>query len=192
MAKRPPSRKGRRLPLLGRQAEEADGEGEPLARIEERLERIERRMVGVVVMEDGGGAVGSPVLDDLASTFARAASEAVDRRLEDILPAVAGLHDRLSAEGRARARDPEPPSRQDLEALPGAVVSELQRVLRTLGGEFIVPEVGEPYDPLIHVAVGESPVAGPGTGLIAGVVRAGYRSARGRVVLPARVLLGRR
>jgi hypothetical protein len=191
MAKRPPSRKGRRLPLLGRQAED-QGEGEPLARIEARLERIERRISGgVEAPPPGGRHPGAAGLDDLASTFARVAGEAVDRRLEDVLPAVAGLHDRLSSETRAMARDPEPPAREDLEALLGDVVSELSRVLRTLGGQFIVPEVGEPYDPLIHVAVGESPGGGPGTGLVAGVVRAGYRSARGRVVLPARVLLGR-
>src|SRR5258705_6234909 len=78
MAKRPPSRKGRRLPLLGRQAEECGEDGEPLARIEARLERIERRIAGgVEAPPPGARHSGAAGLDDLASTFARVAGEAV-------------------------------------------------------------------------------------------------------------------
>jgi molecular chaperone GrpE (heat shock protein) len=130
-------------------------------------------------------------LDEVATSFRRAVSELIDRKLEDFLPAVAALYHRLYEESRSLAIDPDPPDREDLQMVLAGAVQDLGKILKALGGSPISPQVGEPYDPLIHLAVGEAPSPGSGEGLVAGVVRQGTKSGRGRVLIPARVLLGR-
>jgi molecular chaperone GrpE (heat shock protein) len=130
-------------------------------------------------------------IDDTAKAFGRAVADIVDRRLEEILSPVAALYQRLQEEARAFAGSA-PPTGDELKGVIEESVADLRKILKALGGDFIVPQAGEPYDPLIHLAVGETSVPGAEEGMIAGVVRPGYRSGRGRVVLPARVLVARR
>jgi hypothetical protein len=134
---------------------------------------------------------GDVDIDETAKAFGRAVADVVDRRLEEVLAPVAALYQRLQEEARAFA-GAAPPTGEELKAVIEDSVADLRKILKSLGGDFIVPQAGEPYDPLIHLAVGETSVPGAEEGMIAGVVRPGYRSGRGRVVLPARVLVARR
>ena len=130
-------------------------------------------------------------MDETAKAFSRAVSEVVDRRLEEVLAPLAAVHQRLQEESLALG-EASPPGPAEVRAAIDGSIFELGKVLESLGGSSIVPQVGEPYDPLIHLAVGEASVPGAEDGVVARVVRQGYRSGRGRVVLPARVLVSRR
>jgi len=134
----------------------------------------------------------SEEVGEVAKVFNRSLSDLVDRKVEEIMPAVAALYHRFEDELAALRADPDPPSREDLQDFLTDAAQVLGRLLQALGGAFIAPQVGEPYDPLIHLAVGEAEVDGADESMVAGVVRPGYKSGRGRVVLPARVLVGKR
>jgi len=134
-------------------------------------------------------ASAADALDETAKTFSRAVNDVVDRRTEEVIARIAPIHQMLREEALAlseTAREPDAVRGVLEEAIGG-----LARALESLGGGFIAPEVGEPYDPLIHLAVSEISIPGSEEGRIARVVRPGYRSPRGRVVLPARVLVAR-
>jgi len=113
-----------------------------------------------------------------------------DGRIDEALPCVAGLCCRLDEESRALSRDPEPPAAEDVQAILADAAGILRRVLGILGGEPVTPEVGDAYDPQVHLAVGEKPCSSAVEGRVLRVLRPGYRSGRGDVVLPARVLIG--
>ena len=98
----------------------------------------------------------------------------------------------LKDELKALREEPDLPTREYLQEFLTESLQKMGRILQDLGGGFISPQVGEPYDPVIHLAVGETEVPGAEEGTVAGVVRPGYKSSRGRVVLPARVLVGKR
>lgn len=136
-------------------------------------------------------------LEDLTASVRRAMAEAIDRKLEEAIGPAVSLYNRLREEERALAKDPSSSSAREARTVLAEAASELEKILRILGGEFIRPKAGEFYDPLIHLAVGEAKGAKPGAGrgetaVVADVVTAGYRSARGKVVCPARVLVEKR
>lgn len=136
-------------------------------------------------------------LEDLTASVRRAMAEAIDRKLEEVIGPAVALYNRLRDEERALAKDPSSLNVREARAVLAEAASELEKILRVLGGEFIRPQLGEFYDPLIHLAVGEAKGAKPGAGrgetaVVADVVTAGYRSARGKVVCPARVLVEKR
>ena len=138
-------------------------------------------------------------LDEVATSFRRALSEALDRKLEEVMAPAVALYYRLRDEARALDEERSAPAAADLKAVLADLTSDIEKVLRLLGGGFIAPERGEHYDPLIHLAVGEAAGTG-GTrsqasegaeSVVSEVVRVGYRSSRGRVVLPAKVVIER-
>ncbi|MGQ9590115.1 MAG: nucleotide exchange factor GrpE [Planctomycetota bacterium] len=136
-------------------------------------------------------------LEDLTASVRRAMAEAIDRKLEEVIGPAVSLYNRLRDEERALAKDPSSLNVREARKVLAEAASELEKILRVLGGEFIRPKLGEFYDPLIHLAVGEAKSARPGAGrgetaVVADVVTAGYRSARGKVVCPARVLVEKR
>jgi len=164
-------------------------------RVRKALALLEARLAALPSPDPGDGLEASTTggdLDEVAASFRRSVSEVIDRRLEELLPSVAGLYHRLYEESRSLSVESEPIDRQDLQLLLSDAVQETGKILKALGGSSISPQVGEPYDPLIHLAVGEAASPGTGDGLVAGVVRPGTKSGRGRVLIPARVLLGRR
>lgn len=174
------------------------GESGVLVEVEERVRKalalLEDRLAAAPPPRAADG-LESPLsggeLDEVAASFRRAVSEVIDRRLEELLPAVAALYHRLYEESRSLSIDAEPVDREDLQLVLAEAVQDTGKILKALGGSAISPQVGEPYDPLIHLAVGEASSPGTRDGVVAGVVRPGTRSGRGRVLIPARVLLGR-
>jgi molecular chaperone GrpE (heat shock protein) len=176
-------------------AEEFRVLGEIEQRIQQALEGLEKRLEGLPAQTRGAPEQPSAMdgdIDDVTASFRRALSEALDRKLEELMAPVISLRHLLADEARALAEDPAGQDPGTLREVLHDAVSKLEKILRGLGGTFIHPEVGEFYDPLIHLAVGEAPAPGEEDGVVAEVVQPGYRSGRGRVVLPARVLVGRR
>jgi len=145
------------------------------------------RAAGVEEREAAAGEV-----EDVTAAFRRAMSEAIDHKIEELIAPIAGLYHRLKDEEKTLRSDPRGMKHSDVEALIEETASELEKILRLIGGGFITPQVGEYYDPLIHLAVGEAQAQGGTVGVVAQVLRPGYKSGRGRVVLPARVLVGGR
>jgi molecular chaperone GrpE (heat shock protein) len=106
----------------------------------------------------------------------------VDRRTEALLLPVARLAAQLDRAGRTA----DSALRERLER--DARV-ELEEVLGALGLERISAAQGDELQPLLHEEVGEAAVPGLEEGLVAELVRAGYRVRGGRVLLPALVLV---
>ncbi len=158
------------------------------SRMEERLKPSPRVEPSSPPLQD----VESEDVGEVAKVFTRSVSDLLDRKLEEIIPAVAGLYYRFEDELTALREEPDLPAREYLQEFLSESLQKMGRILQELGGGFISPQVGEPYDPVIHLAVGETEVPGGQEGIVAGVVRPGYKSSRGRVVLPARVLVGKR
>jgi hypothetical protein len=131
-------------------------------------------------------------MEVVTTSFRRSMSEAIERRLEEIILPLAGLCHKLKEEARHLTESHERADFNEVNSVLADSVSELESLLRSLGGAFIAPQVGEPYDPLIHVAVGASTSGEAETNVVTKVLRPGYKSGRGRVVMPARVLVGRR
>jgi molecular chaperone GrpE (heat shock protein) len=126
-------------------------------------------------------------LDEITAAFRRAVGEALDRKLEEFLAPLVGLHGKLGEELRLLEEDSRGPKHADLKAALAGAVSELEKILRAFGGSFIAPKAGEYYDPLIHLAVAEEPSSGGAESVVARVLRPGYKT-----VLPAKVLVARR
>ncbi len=135
-------------------------------------------------------------LDDLAASVRRAMSEALDRKLEEVIAPTLSLYNRLRDEERALEKEPSSFDAKETRSVLGEAAAELEKILRLLGGDFIRPKAGEFYDPLIHLAVGEAQ-AKPGSArseatVIVEVVSPGYKSARGKVICPAKVIVGKK
>jgi molecular chaperone GrpE (heat shock protein) len=138
------------------------------------------------------GDASQDCLDEITTAFRRALGEALDRKLEEFLAPLVGLHGKLGDGLRILEEDSRGSKNGDLEATLADAVSELEKILRAFGGSFIAPTGGECYDPLIHLAVAEEPSSGGSENVVTRVLRPGYKTSRGKVVLPARVLVARR
>lgn len=139
----------------------------------------------------------APEVDDLTASVRRAMSEAIDRRLEEAIAPTVSLYNRLREEEQALAKEPSSFSVKETRAILSEAATELEKILRLLGGDFIRPKAGEFYDPIIHLAVGEATSkspgnAGSGATVVAELVSPGYKSARGKVICPAKVIVEKR
>ena len=71
-------------------------------------------------------------------------------------------------------------------------VEILDHVLALAGIQSYQARVGEAFDPLIHLAVGESRREGMADGAIVEQVQPGFRSLHGKIIVPAKVHINRR
>lgn len=115
-------------------------------------------------------------LEGAVDSLRRLLSDMIERRLETVALAVAGLR-RQTARG---------------EADPDTTVTQLDRILESLGAVRFSAEPLEIVDPLIHEVVEERDVDGIASGLVVETLRPGYRTARRRIACKAEVAVRRR
>ena len=126
-------------------------------------------------------------LDRATATFQRIVAEVVDDQLSEMLPPLVALRNELAgragADGAGDAGDGES-ARRGCETL--------DHVLKIAGAQSYDARPGEPVDPVIHLAVGETSRGDLPAGVVAETVQPGFRTARGKVIVPAKVRVNRR
>ena len=133
--------------------------------------------------DDSPSAVRILPADRAAATFQRLVTEAVDDRVGPMLPPLIALRNDLVQ----HAAEKNSPS----DDLYQHGVETLNHVLSLAEVEAYEVSVGEPYDPLIHLAVDETHRADLAEGVVAEVLQPGSRTARGKVLVPAKVKVNR-
>lgn len=135
----------------------------------------------------GEAVVRTAPLDRATATFQRLIAEVVDEKLAEMLPPVISLRNELSqragAHGSSDGADAEFCQRS---------LSMLDQVLASAEVRRYDARAGETFDPLIHLAVGEMNRHDLADGAVAEVIQSGFRSSRGKVIVPARVKVNRR
>lgn len=132
-------------------------------------------------------------IDRATAVFQRLVAEVLDDKLTEILPALVALRGEMNQRA-GRAASPasaasSPPGDDDFFERGTAM---LDQVLSTLEVRPFEPRVGDPFDPLIHLAVGETRRDDLRDGVLAEVLQPGFRTARGKVIVAARVKVNRR
>ena len=122
-------------------------------------------------------------IDRATATFQRIVAEVLDDHLSEMLPPLVNLRNEF-------ARRAAEPQGDDDFARRGC--DTLDHVLRLAGAQTFDPRVGEPLDPVIHTAVAETHRDDLADGVVGEVVQCGFRSARGKVITPAKVRVNRR
>ena len=125
-------------------------------------------------------------LDRATATFQRIVAEVVDDQLSEMLPPLVALRNELAGRagaGTGAAGDGES-ARRGCETL--------DHVLKIAGVQSYDPRPGEAVDPVIHLAVGETSRGDLPAGVVAETVQSGFRTARGKVIVPAKVRVNRR
>lgn len=135
----------------------------------------------------GKAVIRTAPLDRATATFQRLIAEVVDEQLAELLPPLIDVRNRLAQ----RAANAGPDGESDTELLRNAA-QVLDHVLTTAGTQVFEARPGETYDPLIHLAVGETTHPHLPDGAVGEVLLPGYRSARGKVLAPAKVKVNRR
>ncbi len=136
-------------------------------------------------------AVERPLpLDRATTTFQRLVAEVVDEQLGGFLPPIVALRNDLAARlGDSESAAGVPQEWRDF--ITGSV-DALDQALSQAGVVRYDPNPGVPFDPLIHLAVGETHRADLPDGVVAEPLQPGFRTARGKVVSLARVKVNRR
>ncbi len=160
------------------------------------IESLNRQMTAAMsaitelaVSQRGRGAavVRTAPLDRATATFHRLVADVLDEKLAELLPPVVALRSELEQ----RMRDAEARGAEDGEFYRRAV-DALDHVLAVADVHPYDARTGEAFDPLIHLAVGETSRHDLGDGVVADVLQRGFRSARGKVIAPVRVKVNRR
>jgi molecular chaperone GrpE (heat shock protein) len=123
-------------------------------------------------------------LDRATATFQRIVAEVVDDQLSEMLPPLVALRNELAQQARADAGGNSEFARRGCETL--------DHVLKIAGVQSYDARPGEAVDPVIHLAVGETSRGGLAAGVVAETVQCGFRTARGKVIVPAKVRVNRR
>lgn len=125
-------------------------------------------------------------LDRATATFQRLVGEVLDEHLAEILPTLVGVRtevaDRANEGGGARVDG-------------GSLRRWTEMLDQTLAVAKVVcydARPGEAFDPLIHLAVGETHRGDLADGAVGEFIQPGFRTARGKVIVPARVKVNRR
>ncbi len=134
----------------------------------------------------GEAVVRTAPLDRATATFQRLVAEVVDDKLGEMLPPLIGLRNEMDQ--RAGGDD----AGEDGAEFCRRGVAVLDQVLAAADVRRYEARVGEGFDPLIHLAVGEMSRADLAEGAVAEVLQPGFRSGRGKVLVPARVKVNRR
>ena len=124
-------------------------------------------------------------LDRATATFQRLVGEVLDDHLVEMLPILIALRCEMAEKAGHSAQKPDDDFfRRGTEML--------DQVLSTARVSRYDARVGETFDPLIHVAVGEVRREDLADGAVAEFLQPGFRTARGKIVMPAKVKVNRR
>jgi molecular chaperone GrpE len=159
--------------------------GVPVASDVTEIEGDLDELVAVVAERDEYLALAQRTQADFENYRKRVARESalaqergVAKLSKELLPALDNLDRALEA------------ADQDDPLLQGVrlVRSELSDALARVGVESFSP-LGEPFDPSLHEAMAQQPVAGAASGTVAEVYQPGYRLGEHIILRPARVLV---
>jgi molecular chaperone GrpE (heat shock protein) len=136
--------------------------------------------------EHGKAVVRTAPLDRATATFQRLVAEVVDDQLAEMLPPLIALRNETGQWAAGGEKDsPE----SDFHRRG---VETLDHVLALAGVTSFDARPGQTFDPLIHLAVGESRRDDLADGAVAECLQPGFRSSRGKVLSPVRVRINRR
>lgn len=139
-----------------------------------------------VQAERGRAVVRTAPLDRATATFQRLVSEVVDDQLGEMLPPLIALRNEMG-QWAAGGQEGSPEAEFHQRG-----VQTLDHVLTLAGASSFDARPGQAFDPLIHLAVGEARREDLPEGAVVECIQAGFRSARGKVLTPARVRINRR
>lgn len=135
----------------------------------------------------GKAVIRTAPLDRATATFQRLIAEVVDEQLAEMLGPLIDLRNQLAQRGGDH-----PPGQNADTDLYQHARQVLDHVLTTAGARSYEARPGEMFDPLIHLAVGETNDGHLADGVVAEALVPGFRSARGKVLAPAKVKVNRR
>lgn len=135
---------------------------------------------------EGEAVMRTLPLDRATTTFQRLVGEVVDDQLAEMLPTLVALRGEMDQ----RARHAGPADAADDDFFHRGV-EMLDHVLTAAGVSRFNARPGAPFDPLIHLAVGEANRNDLADGAVAEAIQPGYRTTRGKVIAPARVKVNR-
>jgi len=135
----------------------------------------------------GEAVIRTAPLDRATATFQRLIAEVVDEKLAEMLPPLISLRNEMDqrANGRGSSDGTE-------EEFCRRGLAALDQILASAEVRRYDARVGEAFDPVIHLAVGETNRADLANGAVAESLQPGFRSSRGKVIVPARVKVNRR
>ena len=134
--------------------------------------------------ERGKAVVRTAPIDRATATFQRLVAEVLDDQLAEMLGPLTALRSEM-----AQRAEGNPDGDDDVFTRS---TETLDHVLSLAGVESYDARVGDALDPLIHLAVGETRRDDLDDGTVAETLQPGFRSARGKVVVPAKVRVNRR
>lgn len=146
------------------------------------------RLTELAAAQSGKGhaVVRTAPLDRATATFQRLVAEVLDDQLAEMLPPLISLRNECAQRVNGNGQE----MTDDDFAQRGK--ETLDHVLTLAGVQSYEPRLGEPFDPLIHLAVGESHSSELAANTVGKTVQPGFRSARGKVLVAAKVLVNRR
>jgi hypothetical protein len=137
--------------------------------------------------------IRSKPIDRATAMFQRLVTEVLDDKLAEILPTLVALRSEMNQRAQpstsSTSASLNQPGNGDFFERGTAM---LDQILSTLEVHPFEPRIGDPFDPLIHLAVGQSSRDDLGDGTLAEVLQPGFRTARGKVIVAARVKVNRR
>ncbi|MBN1491451.1 MAG: nucleotide exchange factor GrpE [Phycisphaerae bacterium] len=140
--------------------------------------------VAVAQRGRGEAVIRTAPLDRATATFQRLVSEVVEDKLAEMLPPLIAIRNEMAQRAAAQ-------NGQDGEFFErGAAM--LDQVLADADVRAYDARPGEVFDPLIHMAVAEASCGDLADGAVAELLQPGFRSIRGKVIVPARVKVNRR
>ena len=126
-------------------------------------------------------------IDRATAMFQRLVAEVVDDQLAEMLPPLVALRNELTQYSTAQGGHDRPDSDFCQRAS-----ETLDHVLALANVRSYQARIGDPLDPLIHLAVGETERHDLDNGAVVEEIAPGFRSAHGKVIVPAKVLVNRR
>lgn len=130
-------------------------------------------------------------IDRATAMFQRLVTEIMDERFGEVLPTLVALRAEMDQRARAEGFDGDGAESGHGEFFARGT-QMLDQVLANADVQAFQPKAGDAYDPLIHLAVGETHRDDLPDGVIAEAFQEGYRTARGKVIQTARVKVNRR
>ena len=125
-------------------------------------------------------------LDRATATFKRLVAEMVDDQLAEMLPPLIAHRNEIAyTETENRTSDLP-------EEFRCRAAETLDHVLALAGVQSYDARTGESFDPLIHLAVAEIHREDLPNGAIVEQIQRGFRSSRGKILVPAKVRINRR
>lgn len=143
----------------------------------------------LAVTQRGRGEVSirTAPLDRATATFQRLIGEVLDDHLAEMLPTLVALRSEMAD----KARGQDHPGASDPTFFRRAA-EMLDQVLAGAKVSQYNARPGETFDPLIHLAVGETHRDDLADGAVAELLQPGFRTIRGKVIAAAKVKVNRR